>query len=115
MIKLAFLAAALLAALPVPAVAAGAGSFVLVNQSGKDMGALSIRRFGTQAWQPLQLTPVAGARGPVNFTDPDCAFDIRATLAGGGQAVWQGVNLCEAKVVVLHRDPASGATWAEYE
>lgn len=113
--RFAFLAAALLAAAPVPAAAAGAGSFVLVNQSGKDMGALSIRRFGTQSWQRLQLTPVAGARGPVEFSDPDCAFDIRATLAGGIEAVWQGVNLCEAKVVVLHRDASSGATWAEYE
>ena len=102
------------AATPASAFAAGAGNFTLVNGTGGGISEVSIRRAGTNDWKPLAAAPAAGARGSVQFNDPDCAFDIRATLAGGVEAVWKGVNLCEAKVVVLHRD-ASGATWAEYE
>ena len=107
------LAASLLAALPAPALA-GAGNFVLVNQAGGNMSGLSIRRTGTQSWQPLGIMPAAGARGPVQFTDPDCAFDIQATVAGVGPVTWSGVNLCEANVVILNRN-ASGAAWVDYE
>ena len=106
-------AAGLLAVLPAPAIGA-AGNFVLVNQSGGNMSGLSIRRTGTQAWQPLGVMPAAGARGPVQFSDPDCAFDIQANVAGVGTVVWSGVNLCEANVVTLNRN-ASGAVWVDYD
>lgn len=94
---------------------AGAGGFVVVNATGSDMVALSIRRFGTQQWQPLAGSPSLGARQAISFSDPDCAFDIRATLSGGVSATWTGVNLCEVKSVILNRDSASGATWADYD
>jgi hypothetical protein len=99
--------------LPVPALA-GAGNFTVVNATGLDILSLEIRRFGTDAWQPLSAKPPAGARGPVAFNDPDCAFDIRARLSGNLQAVWSGVNLCEAKSVTLNRS-ASGALWVDYD
>jgi hypothetical protein len=105
--------AAILTALPGPAMA-GAGNFTVVNATGRDITALSIRRFGTQAWQPLSAAPTAGARGSVQFTDTDCAFDLRATLAGGVNAVWSGVNLCEAKALTLNRSD-SGAAWVDYD
>ena len=107
------LAAAALAVSPVPAMA-GAGDFTVVNATGADITALSIRRFGTSSWQPLPATPRAGARGSVNFTDNDCAFDIQGTLAGGVTAIWSGVNLCEAKSVTLNRSE-SGAVWVDYD
>ena len=107
------IAAVLLAVSPAPAFA-GAGNFTIVNATGVDIDALAIRRFGTSSWQGLSAAPRAGARGPVQFSDDDCAFDIQARLAGGATAVWSGVNLCEAKAVTLNRS-ASGAVWVEYD
>ncbi len=95
-------------------VLAGAGNFTVVNATGHNITALSIRRFGTGSWQPLGAAPAAGARGSVSFADDDCAFDIRGTLAGGATAVWSGVNLCEAKAVTLNRTD-SGAVWVDYD
>ena len=110
---LAFLTAVLTAAAPVPA-KAGAGGFSVVNNTGLNMQALTIRRFGTKDWKPLGSAPSPGARGSVQFADPDCAFDIQATLQGVGTVVWSGVNLCEVKAVILNRN-ASGALWVDYE
>ena len=97
-----------------PAAAAGASGFSIVNQTGLNMTGLTIRRYGTQGWKALGSAPSPGARGAVQFTDPDCAFDIQATLQGAGTVVWTGVNLCEVKVVILNRN-ASGALWVDYE
>jgi hypothetical protein len=105
--------AAILTALPAPAIA-GAANFTIVNATGRDITAMAIRRFGTSAWQPLSAAPRAGARGAVQFSDTDCAFDIQVTLAGGVNAVWSGVNLCEAKAVTLNRND-SGAAWVDYD
>ena len=94
---------------------AGASGFNLINGTGANITALAIRRFGTKAWQPLITAPSAGSRFQVQFSNTDCAFDIQATLAGGGQAVWNGVNLCEVKSVTLNRNPATGANWVDYD
>ena len=107
------LAALILAASSAPALA-GASNFTLVNGTGAAMSDLSIRRAGTSDWRPLGTAPPAGARGPIQFSDPDCAFDIRATVAGAGPVTWAGVNLCDAKSVTLKRDAAAGA-WVDYD
>jgi hypothetical protein len=91
-----------------PAVA-GASNFTLVNSTGGGLSELSIRRAGTNDWKPL----AQGAGGAVQFSDPDCAFDIRATV-GGSPVTWSGVNLCGAKSVILKRDAAAGA-WVDYD
>lgn len=97
-----------------PATAApGAGGFVLVNGTDAALGALQIRRAGTQEWKTLGAAPSAGARSSMNFSDPDCAFDIQATV-GGSPVTWAGVNLCGAKSVVLQRDSSAGA-WVDYD
>ncbi|MEO6361489.1 MAG: hypothetical protein ABIO43_13090 [Sphingomicrobium sp.] len=95
-------------------VLAGAGNFNVVNATGLDIVALEIRRVGTDGWQPISAKPTAGARGAVTFNDSDCAFDIRAKLSGNIEALWPGVNLCEAKSVTLNRS-ASGALWIDYD
>ena len=108
------LGAATLALSPTAAVA-GAGNFTIVNATGRDISALSIRRFGTKDWKALPAAaPRAGARGAVQFSDADCAFDIQAKLADGATAEWSGVNLCEAKAVTLNRNE-SGAAWVDYD
>jgi hypothetical protein len=101
--------AAIALSLSAPALA-GASNFTLVNGTGGALSELSIRRAGTQEWKSLGQ----GAGGAVQFSDPDCAFDIRATVAGAGATTWAGVNLCDVKSVKLNRDPSAGA-WVDYD
>jgi hypothetical protein len=93
---------------------AGASNFTLVNGTSGTLAELSIRRAGTSDWKPLGAAPAAGARGAVQFSDPDCAFDIRATVPGAGPVTWAGVNLCDVKSVTLQRDASAGA-WVDYD
>ena len=93
---------------------AGAGAFTIVNGAGTGLKDVTIRRFGTQQWHALGASPAPGARQAVTFSDPDCSFDIQATLDGNGTAVWSGVNLCEVKSVTLNRN-ASGELWVDYD
>ena len=106
--------AALLVACASPALAGGAQNFMLVNGTNASLAQLSIRRAGTQDWKPLGAAPAAGARGSMNFSDPDCAFDLKASVAGGGTALWSGVNLCGTSRLTLRRRP-SGETWVDYD
>jgi len=105
---------ALLMAFAAPAAGAGASNFTLVNGTGAVLAELSVRRAGTQEWKPLGAAPAAGARAPMNFSDPDCAFDIRANVAGAGALTWANVNLCAVKSVTLNRDGTAGA-WVDYD
>ena len=105
---------AIVAASASPALGAGASGFTLVNGTGVSLADLSIRRAGTQAWKPLGTAPSAGARSAMTFSDPDCAFDIRATVSGVGPVTWAGVNLCAVKSVTLNRDGSAGA-WVDYD
>jgi len=50
----------------------------------------------------------------MKFSDPDCAFDIRANVAGAGPTTWADVNLCAVKSVTLNRDGSAGA-WVDYD
>jgi hypothetical protein len=96
-----------------PAIA-GASNFVLVNGTGADLSRLSIRRSGTAEWKELGNAPASGARGPVTFKDPDCAFDLKANIPGSGPITWTDVNLCDVKSVTLKRDRSAGA-WVDYD
>jgi hypothetical protein len=93
---------------------AGASNFMLVNGTGGALSQLSIRRAGTNEWKPLGNAPATGARGTVSFNDPDCAFDLQATVAGRGAVTWAGVNLCDVKSVILNHDASAGA-WVDYD
>jgi len=105
---------ALIAACAAPVLAAGASNFTLVNGTGAALAELSVRRAGTQEWKPLGPAPSAGARRAIDFRDPDCAFDIRANVAGSGAVTWADVNLCAVKSVTLNRDGSAGA-WVDYD
>ena len=108
-----FAAAVILAAMAAPAFAE-AGNFTVVNATGSAIAQLSIRRTGTADWKPLPAAPAQGAASNVNFSDPDCAFDLRASLSSGGTAEWGGVNLCGTSRLTLRRRP-SGETWVDYD
>ncbi|GAA4714967.1 hypothetical protein H9L13_05090 [Sphingomonas lutea] len=104
---------AVLAAGSAPALA-DATDFTLVNGTGTGLADVAIRRAGTTDWKTLGAAPPAGARSPVQFKDPDCAFDIRASVGGAGPVTWAGVNLCDVKSVTLKRD-ASAGPWVDYD
>ena len=106
-------AAALCAAFSAPALA-GASGFAVVNAAGADISGMSIRRVGSNSWQPLSVAPAAGKSASASFSDPDCAFDLRATLAGGATVTWNGVNLCDVKLLTLRRNDA-GLAWVDYD
>jgi hypothetical protein len=89
-------AAALLACGASALAGPGASNFTLVNGTGAPLSEVSIRRAGTQ------------------FKDPDCAFDIRAKVAGKDQVTWAGINLCDVKSVTLNRDQSAGP-WVDYD
>lgn len=111
-----FLIACLLAVgllIPAPALA-GVSGFAIVNGVGTDISSMSIRRVGTGEWKPLGIAPAAGKSASAGFSDPDCAFDLRATLAGGAVVNWPGVNLCAVKLVTLRRNDA-GLAWVDYD
>lgn len=91
----------------------GASGFTLVNGTSGQFAEVSIRRAGTSDWKPLGTSPSAGARASVQFKDPDCAFDIRAKVAGA-PVTWSGVNLCDVKSVTLKKDDSAGA-WVDYD
>src|SRR6476619_1580342 len=112
MIRFSLLLTTLLAS--APALGAGASNFTLVNGTGAALAELSIRRAGTQDWKPLGAAPSAGARSAMKFSDPDCAFDLRANVPGAGPVTWAGVNLCDVKSVTLNRDVSAGA-WVDYD
>lgn len=91
----------------------GASGFTLVNGTSGPFAEVSIRRAGSDDWKPLTTASSAGARTNVQFKDPDCAFDIRAKVAGSA-VTWAGVNLCDVKSVTLKKDDNAGA-WVDYD
>jgi hypothetical protein len=97
---------------------AQAVNFTIVNNTTIAFSGLKIRRSGTDQWSPLVVAPLpvasTGGKGAVQFSDPDCAFDLSATLPDGQQVVWQDVNLCQTKVVTLNRT-ARGELWVDYQ
>lgn len=99
--------------LPAPALA-GASSFSIVNAAGADISTLAIRRVGSTQWQPLGTSAPVGKTAAIRFSDPDCAFDLRATLANGATVTWTGVNLCDVKLLTLRRN-AAGLAWVDYD
>ena len=109
-----FMLLAVLAACASSQASAGVSGFVLVNGTEAALADASIRRAGTADWTPLAASPSPGASQAVKFADPDCAFDIRATVAGSGPVTWGRINLCDVKSVTLRSDPVAGA-WVDYD
>ena len=110
-----FASAVILASLVMATPASAApGGISIVNNSGAALRDLALRRVGNGAWKPLAVNAAAGSSARVDFNEPDCAYDLRATIAGVGEVVWSGVNLCDVKRVTLNRD-SSGRRWVDYD
>jgi len=104
---------AMLALVVAPAHAAVNG-FTVVNQTGGALTDLALRRIGDPTWQSVNVAASPAASARVNFAHKDCAFDLRANIAGVGPILWSGVNLCDVKRVTLNRD-SSGRHWVDYD
>lgn len=100
--------------MPLGTVAAGANNVAFVNGAGSDITTLSIRRSGTKDWRAIDFALAVGKAGSAGLSDPDCAFDLKATLANGKTVTWAGVNLCDAKLLTL-RQNAAGLAWVDYD
>lgn len=112
--QLPILAALVITALVATPASAGVAGFSVVNATGADIASMAIRRVGSGAWRPLAASPAAGKSASTAFADPDCAFDLQATLAGGKVVTWTGVNLCDVKLLTLRRNDA-GLAWVDYD
>lgn len=105
-----FLIAALALAGPAEAAAA---PVAVANGTGAPLSNLEMRPVG-KGWTSLAPGLSPGARIVANTAGDECAYDIRAGVAGGGSVTWNRLNLCEVKSVTLNRR-ADGTSWADYD
>ena len=111
-------AAALLSALLLaPLAFAGTQDFTLVNQTGVDVYSLYVSQTVNDDWGDDILGEdvlPAGNRVDVTFEGhSDCMWDMLVTDGDDGELVFEGINLCQASVVVLRCNAEE--CWAESE
>lgn len=96
---------------------AGTQDFTLINQTGVDVYSLYISESSSDDWEEDVLGEdmlLDGDRVDVTFSGRNaCLWDMLVTDDEGGELSFQGINLCEASVVVLRCDEEE--CWAEYE
>lgn len=94
---------------------AAAASLAVVNGTGQTIVEMAIRPTSRGTWQAVGGAQPTGSRQSISAdTDLQCAFDIRARLAGGEELVYVGVNLCETSAVTLNRR-GDGTVWVDYD
>ena len=96
---------------------AGTQDFTLINQTGVDVYSLYISESSSDDWEEDVLGEdmlLDGDRVDITFSGRSaCLWDMLVTDEEGGELGFQGINLCEASVVVLRCDVEE--CWAEYE
>lgn len=107
------LVAAILLATISTAAPAAEQKIAVVNQVGAPIAGLSARPAGGTEWTGVAPGLSPGARIGVSLPGEGCAYELRAKLAGGGQATWS-VNVCETRSVILNRR-TDGTAWADYD
>ena len=103
-------AALLLASGPV---LAQSTSVALVNATGEDARSLEARKTGTSNWSGMPYSARSGSSGAATFDTQDCAWDLRLKLASGAVVNYGNVNVCEVRLVTLHR--RNGTVWVDYD
>jgi len=100
-----------------PAALAGTQDFTLVNQTGVEIYSLFISESSNDDWEEDVLGDNVlpdGSRLDIQFAGRSaCIWDMMVTDDQGGNATWQGINLCQASVVVLRCNDQG--CWAETE
>jgi hypothetical protein len=88
-------------------------TIALVNALGENAASLDARKTGTPNWSSIPYSARSGSSGPVSFDTQDCAWDLRVKLASGTVVNYGNVNVCEVKLVTLHR--RNGTVWVDYD
>ena len=88
-------------------------TIALVNAIGEDAASLEARKTGTANWTSVPYSARSGSSGPVTFDTQDCAWDLRLKLSSGAVVNFGNVNVCEVKLVTLHR--RNGTVWVDYD
>lgn len=108
---------ALCLAFVVPAAFAGTQDFTLVNQTGVEIYSLFLSEASNDEWEEDVLGEDVlpdGERMEITFSGRNaCLWDLLVTDDEGGDVTWQGINLCEASVVVLRCNDEE--CWADLE
>jgi hypothetical protein len=100
-----------------PAAFAGTQDFTLVNQTGIVIYSLYISETTNDEWEEDVLGENVLPNGesmPIEFFGRDaCLWDLLITDGEDGEVTWDGINLCEASVVVLRCNDEE--CWADLE
>ncbi len=99
--------------LSVVAMAMSSGSVEVVNGMGADIRSVVVRDSAGGEWAPSPLRASQGARVTWNYDDERCAFDLSVTLSSGEVVSFGGVNPCDARMLTLKRNGATG--WVDYD
>ena len=95
----------------------GTQDFKLVNQTGSEVYSLYISESNNESWEEdvlgLDVLP-EGASAVINFSGRRaCLWDMMVTDEEDDSITFEGINLCQASVVVLVCSPDE--CWAEFE
>ena len=88
-------------------------TIALVNAIGEDITSLEARKTGTSNWSSVAYSARSGSSGAVTLDTQDCAWDFRMKLSSGAVVNYGNVNVCEVKLVTLHR--RNGTVWVDYD
>ena len=88
-------------------------TIALVNAMGEDAASLEARKTGTSNWSAMPYSARSGSSGAATFDAQDCAWDLRLKLSSGTVVNYGNVNVCEVKLVTLHR--RNGTVWVDYD
>ena len=95
----------------------GTQDFKLVNQTGSEVYSLYISESNNESWEEdvlgLDVLP-EGASIVIGFSGRSaCLWDMMVTDEEDDSLTFEGINLCQASVVVLVCSPDE--CWAEFE
>lgn len=103
----------ILAPLSGAALALAPANVGVVNGTGAAITKVEIRDAAGGSWKSVAGGAANGGRVSWSFDDGVCAYDVRATLDSGQTLEVRGVNPCDAKLLTLKRNGATG--WVDYD
>jgi hypothetical protein len=112
------LAALMIAGAGAPALAQDRPEIVLVNGTAGEIDQIYLSPMAAADWSEnlLGLLPLGldgGIALAAQQTTLACLWDVKAVFIDYDTATWNGVDFCGPATIVLHRNKATGETWAE--
>ena len=100
-------------AMGLAAAAMAPASVTVVNGLGADIRSVEMRNAARGTFAPAPFASASGGRSGWSFDNELCAYDLRVTLANGDVVNFAGVNPCDARLLTLKRNGATG--WVDYD